>query len=78
MVLWKRVIYHGIIFGCLLKLAKRGQEKIFIKTRSIPFSMVCIRLLDKYGFTPQMIGMKKYVNDLENIDVVKKQIQLKG
>ena len=54
---------------------KRGQQKNFNKLMDLYLSpWFGIRLLDKYGFTPQMTGMKKYINDLENLDVVKKQI----
>ena len=54
---------------------KRGQQKNFYKLMDLYLSpWFGIRLLDKYGFTPQMIGMKKYINDLENLDVVKKQV----
>ncbi len=53
---------------------KRGQQKNFYKLMDLYLSpWFGIRLLDKYGFTPQMTGMKKYINDLENLDVVKKQ-----
>ncbi len=53
---------------------KRGQQKNFYKLMDLYLSpWFGIRLLDKYGFTPQMTGMKKYINDLENFDVVKKQ-----
>ena len=53
---------------------KRGQQKNFYKLMDLYLSpWFGIRLLDKYCFTPQMIGMKKYINDLENLDVVKKQ-----
>ena len=46
---------------------KRGQQKNFYKLMDLYLSpWFVIRLLDKYGFTPQMIGMKKYINDLEN------------
>ena len=53
---------------------KRGQQKNFYKLMDLYLSpWFGIRLLDKYGFTPQMTGMKKYINDLENLDVIKKQ-----
>ena len=32
------------------------------------------RLLDEYGFTPQMKGMKKFINELKNVNFIKKQI----
>ena len=57
---------------------ERGQEKNFYKLMNLYLSpWFGIRLLDKYGFTPQMIEMKKYIKTSENIDVVK-TIQLKG
>ena len=53
---------------------KRGQQKNFYKLMDLYLSpWFGIRLLDKYGFTPQMTGMKKYINDMENLDVIKKQ-----
>ena len=54
---------------------KRGQQKNFNKLMDLYLSpWFGIRLLDKYGFTPQMTGIKKYINDLDNLDVVKKQV----
>ena len=53
---------------------KRGQEKNFYKLMNLYLSpWFGFRLLDKYGFTPQMKGMKKYINELKNINVIKKQ-----
>tara|TARA_B100001027_G_C16238897_1_gene318356 strand:+ start:93 stop:1247 length:1155 start_codon:yes stop_codon:yes gene_type:complete len=54
---------------------KRGQEKNFYKLMNLYLTpWFGLRLLDKYGFTPQIIGMKKYINDLKNLDTIKKQI----
>ena len=57
---------------------KRGQEKNFYKLMNLYLSpWFGFRLLDEYGFTPQMKGMKKYINELKNINVIKKQILTK-
>ena len=54
---------------------KRGQEKNFYKLMNLYLSpWFGFRLLDEYGFTPQMKGMKKFINELKNINVIKKQI----
>ena len=54
---------------------ERGQEKNFYKLMDLYLSpWFGTRLLDKYGFTPQMIGIKKYLEDSEKIDLLKKQI----
>ena len=54
---------------------KRGQEKNFYKLMNLYLSpWFGFRLLDEYGFTPQMKGMKKYINELKNINVIKKQM----
>ena len=54
---------------------KRGQEKNFYKLMNLYLTpWFGFRLLDKYGFTPQMIGLKKYIKELKNINVIKKQI----
>ena len=54
---------------------KRGQEKKFYKLMNLYLTpWFGLRLLDKYGFTPQMIGMKKYINDKKNLNFIKKQI----
>ena len=53
---------------------KRGQEKKFYKLMDLYLSpWFGFRLLDEYGFTPQMKGMKKYINEMKNINVIKKQ-----
>ena len=54
---------------------KRGQQKNFYKLMDLYLSpWFGVRLLDKYGFTPQMIGIKKYIKGLENLGVIKKQV----